>query len=161
MRVLVFLLFVVVVFAASGNGAVADQQASLDGVEKRIEMLNNTIKELKQVVSKVNQTVINLTKTVGNLERWLRGNATELGKLRGQLGGNWTRIQELNQAVAQRFVPNMTRLERLLSNVERELGFLRLLVVVLGVVAVVATAVAVLAWRKAGRASVGGVEVCG
>ena len=107
--------------------------------------------------------------------------------VRGQLGRNWSEVQMLREKVSSVerelsgsldavrgevdllrgwLVGNVSVLRGKadfseLVRVGGELGFLRLLVVGLGAVAGVAVVVAVLAWRRAGRGSAGGVEVCG
>ncbi len=103
-----------------------------------VEMLRGRVGSVERVLN------VSLDAVRGELSL-LRG---ELGLLRGWLAGNVTVL---------RGKADFSELER----VGGELGFLRLLVVGLGAVAGVAVVVAVLAWRRAGRGSAGGVEVCG
>ncbi len=71
----------------------------------------------------------------------------------GEAGSNATDVEELRQ--------KLNNIEGEVAELRQVLQSLRGLVVGLGAVAGVAVVVAVLAWRRAGRGSAGGVEVCG
>jgi prefoldin subunit 5 len=127
-------------------------QRLVDSLYLQLSVLNSSLVVVRGQLGRNWTEVQRLEERVGSVERVLnvgldavRG---ELSLLRGWLAGNVTVL---------RGKADFSELER----VGGELGFLRLLVVGLGAVAGVAVVVAVLAWRRAGRGSAGGVEVCG
>jgi hypothetical protein len=152
----------------------------VQGVKDRVGGLENASRVLRSRIDELQRLVDSLYLRVSVLN-------SSLVVVRGQLGRNWTEVQRLGGRVGSVervlnvsldavrgevdllrgwLVGNVTVLRGKadfseLVRVGGELGFLRLLVVGLGAVAGVAVVVAVLAWRRAGRGSAGGVEVCG
>jgi prefoldin subunit 5 len=141
-------------------GSVIDQlQRRIDSLYLQLSLLNSSLVVVRGQLGGNWSEVQRLGGRVGGVERVLsvsldavRGELSvlrgELGLLRGWLVGNVSVL---------RGKADFSEVER----VGGELGFLRLLVVGLGVVAGVAVVVAVLAWRRAGRVSAGVAEVCG
>ena len=138
-------------------------------VKDRVAGLENANRTLGSIIDQ-------LQRRIDSLYSQLSGLNSSLMVVRGQLGRNWTEVQTLrgNVSSVQRVLNvsldavkgelSVLRGKADFSELVRvggELGFLRLLVVGLGAVAGVAVVVAVLAWRRAGRGSAGGVEVCG
>jgi hypothetical protein len=134
-------------------------QLLIESLDSQVTVLNSSLVVVRGQLGRNWSEVQRLGGWVGSVERELnvslgavRG---ELGVLRGELGllRGWL----VGNVSVLRGKADFSELVR----VGGELGFLRLLVVGLGVVAGVAVVVAVLAWRRAGRGSAGGVEVCG
>jgi archaellum component FlaC len=134
-------------------------QRLVDSLYLRVSVLNSSLVVVREQLGQNWSEVQMLRGKVSSVERVLnvsldavRGELSvlrgELGLLRGWLAGN---VSVLGGKA------DFSELVR----VGGELGFLRLVVVGLGAVAGVAVVVAVLAWRRAGRGSAGGVEVCG
>jgi prefoldin subunit 5 len=134
-------------------GSIIDQlQRRIDSLYSQLSGLNSSLMVVRGQLGRNWTEVQMLRGKVSSVERELSGSLDavrgEVGLLRGWLAGNVTVL---------RGKADFSELVR----VGGELGFLRLLVVGLGAVAGVAVVVAVLAWRRAGRGSAGGVEVCG
>ncbi|NAZ32926.1 MAG: hypothetical protein GU356_01305 [Pyrobaculum sp.] len=124
----------------------------VDSLYLRVSVLNSSLVVVRGQLGRNWSEVEMLRGKVSSVERVLNVSLDavrgELSVLRGWLVGNVSVL---------RGKADFSELVR----VGGELGFLRLLVVGLGAVAGVAVVVAVLAWRRAGRGSAGGVEVCG
>jgi septal ring factor EnvC (AmiA/AmiB activator) len=184
---LVVLLLGVVVFAATAGGAgsnamdVEELRKMLSNIEGEVAQLKQDLQSLRGELDRLGRLldenwteVQGIKDRVARLEsanRTLRSRIDELQRLiesldsqvsglnsslmvvRGQLGRNWTEVQRLRGDVGK----NAT----LLKGVQSGLELLWWLVVGLGAVAAAAVVLAVLAWRRAGRGSAGGVEVCG
>jgi chromosome segregation ATPase len=118
----------------------------VQGIKDRVARLESANRTLKSKID-------DLQRRIDSLDSQVRGLNSHLEVVRGQLGRNWTEVQRLRGDVGK----NAT----LLKGVQSGLELLWWLVVGLGAVAAAAVVLAVLAWRRAGRGSVGGVEVCG
>jgi archaellum component FlaC len=141
-------------------GSIIDQlQRRIDDLDSQLSGLNSSLMVVRGQLGRNWTEVQTLRGNVSSVQRELsdgldavRGKLNvlrgEVDLLRGWLAGNVTMLGRK---------ADFSELER----VGGELGVLRLVAAGLGAVAAAALVLAVLAWRRAGRVSAGGVEVCG
>jgi len=125
----------------------------LEGNWTEVRRINASLHKLEEANKTLGLRINELQRRIDSLDSQVKGLNSHLEVVRGQLGRNWTEVQRLRGDVGK----NAT----LLKGVQSGLELLWWLVVGLGAVAAAAVVLAVLAWRRAGRGSVGGVEVCG